>query len=125
MRGIMKVFVLGFFLLITVYLSGNEYIYDYANNNNLQTGYYDILNEVHIQYEILEYILPLDEEVISAELIQPKYKTSIKSLDIFTGDFTITDGNQNYQIIEPSPCSLKMKLFIIPHISKKVFKSLL
>ncbi len=115
----MKVFVLGFFLLITVYLSGNEYIYDYANNNNLQTGYYDVLNEVHIQYEILEYILPLDEEVISAELIQPKYKTSIKSLDIFTGDFTITDGNQNYQIIEPSPLFPKDETILYTTYFKK------
>lgn len=99
----MKIYILLLLVFFTTLVHSNEYFYDYNVINDLKTGYYNKANEANIQYTILEFILPLDEETVSVELENPKYKTYQKSIDVFSGDMTITDGRLANKHQNPSP----------------------
>ncbi len=88
----MRKFLLPLLFIFFISLSASEYVYNYSDNNNLQVAFYGIPGQANIQYQVLQYLLPIDEEVLSISLTNAEYKTQDKEIDIFPGYATITDG---------------------------------
>lgn len=97
-RATMKNYLLLFFCLFTLVGTATEYSYNYQENSNLETAFYGITGEPNIQYQILYFLLPLDEELVSLQLLNEEYQTFPQEVKIFPGYASITDG----QIVEPS-----------------------
>lgn len=98
----MKNILLLFLCLFIVSITATEYHYNYQENNDLETAYYGITGEVNIQYQILTYLIPLDEEIVSINLINPIYQSQQQSIKLFPGYATITNGQMVASSLPPS-----------------------
>ena len=94
----MRRYLLIFLCFFTLALTANNYNYIYNKRDNLETSYYGITGEPNIQYQVLYYLLPLDEEIVSLSLQNTKYLSQQHNIRIFPGYASITDG----QISEPN-----------------------
>lgn len=88
----MRNILLPLLCFISLSLMASEYLYNYNDDNNLQTGHYGVVGEANIQYKVLSYLIPLDEELVSLKLLNPQYKSHVQNIKIFNGYARITDG---------------------------------
>ncbi len=99
----MRKYLLPLICLFTLALSANQYIFNYTDNNTLETAFYGQTGQANIQYKLLYYLLPLDEEVISINITNQKYQSQSKNIPIFPGYASNTDGQIGEAKQAPSP----------------------
>ena len=99
----MKRHLLLIICLFVFTLSANEYYFNYESSKSLETGYYGKAGQANVQFKVLKYVLPLDEEVVSVDLNNPVYEFKDRHIEIFSGYASITDGRILPPTEEPSP----------------------
>ncbi|MBI9030809.1 hypothetical protein JEZ13_02225 [bacterium] len=99
----MKLYFLVIFFVFSFSLTASEYEYNYQANNDLERGFYGIAGQANIQFKILKYVIPLDEDILTVSLSNPQYKSLQQAIDIFPGYASITDGQIGQPANSPSP----------------------
>jgi hypothetical protein len=126
----MKLYIFIFIFLIILGLHSEEYLYEYKDLPELRRAHYNVTGQANLQYKVLEFILPIEEDLVSVEIYNPSYKTSQKHIALYLGDASISQGfiaNQVNNLSAQFPTStqvtfsnylkrgIKIALIKIPH----------